>query len=502
MEVKSKAKVLERKQEEFLKFENQSAATDLVKEMYTALKRQKTKLSQEQLVWMGKVESMYGKTKINESDFICSILENTYRYLNQTDKWNEIDDRAYEMLEKIVFLKSKGGAFKDFVDNVEKAIRSTLSLDFSKKASLSDGKFDDRNILNYITFALNMVIEKIETSMVSIKVINTMLAAPPKSAFIVTDTKGSIRFINTIGESLLGIQHNEFLYKSIYTLFNSDSELIKKCIEQSADVQDTKVQLALKENDIPILLTTIHTNTEEDEIEEVVFIIKTREQMEKDLKTKQSMKKPQEDKIAPLNSISEMLHLLKSKSNDIDSQHLITFLEESIDIIKKDTRHEDPNDHTTGTSDLINIEFMVDRIIEGLRFNEGFNEVVFYKDISHEYDLYSDPVLIYSILQKLITTSVNYRRHQKQNKIHFTVRDLSDTTLLIILHFTGKEVPQEEFNNLFEKNIRDMFNMEAKYSEQLSVKEAVQKLDGSIDIYNKPGGDMVFTIALPYQTAK
>jgi hypothetical protein len=498
MEVKSTAKVLERKQDAFSTFEIQSRATDLVKEMYTALKKQKTKLTQDQQVWMNKVENMYEKNRITESDFICSILENTYHYLNQTGKWNEIDDRAYEMLEKIVFLKSKGGAFKDFVDNVEKAIRSTLSLDFSNKASLCDEKFDDRNILNYITFALNMVIEKIETSMVSIKVINTMLTAPPKSAFIVTDTKGCIRFINTVGESLLGIQHNEFLYKSVYSLFNMDTDLIRHAVEQSSNLQDVTVQLALDENHIPILLTTVHTNTEEDEIEEVVFIIKTREQMEKDLKTKQSMKKPQEDKIAPLNSISEMLHLLKSKSNDIDSQHLITFLEESIDIIKKDSRHHNGVEDSENKSDLVNIEFMLERIIEGLRFNEGFNEVQFHKDISHEHDLYSDPVLIYSILQKLITTVINYRRPNKQNKIHVTVRDLSDTTLLIVIHFTGREVPQEEFNNLFERNIRDMFNMEAKYTEQLSVKEAVNKLNGSIDIYNKPGGDMIFTIALPY----
>lgn len=499
MEVKSKVKVLERKQGELRNFETQSIATDLVKEMYTTLKKQKTKLSQDQQAWLGKVENMYGKNKIAESDFICSILENTYRHLNRTGKWNEVDDRAYEMLEKIVFLKSKGGAFKEFVDNAEKAIRSTLSLDFSNKASLCDEKLDERNILNYITFALNMVIEKIETSMVSMKVINAMLTSPPQSAFIVTDTKGCIRFINSIGESLLSIQHNEYIHKSIYSIFSNDSNDIRDCIDRLSDLNDVKVQLALNENTIPVLLSAIHANTEEDEINEIVFIIKTREQVEKDSKTKQSSKMASENKIAPLDSISEMLHLLKSKSKDLDSQHLITFLEESVDIIKKDTQYKDgTGDQTANVSDHVNLEFIYDRIIEGLRFNDGFNEVVFYKDISHERDLYSDPVLIYSILQKLITTAVNYRNLKGENKIQFTVRDLSDTQLLVIIHFTCREISAENLDNLFEKNIKDLFNIDAKNSEQLSVREAVDKVKGSIDIYNKSGGDIVFTISLPY----
>jgi hypothetical protein len=499
MEVKSKAISFENKQrEKLINFETESVATDLVKEMYASLKKQKTKLTSEQLTWMSNVESAYEKNKLSEGEFICSILENAYNYLNRTGKWNDADNRAYEMFEKIIFLKAKDGAFQDFLENAEKAIRSTLSLDFSKKASLCDEKLDERNILNYITFALNMVIEKIESSMVSMKVINAMLAAPPLSAFIVTDTKGCIRFISNVGESLFGIAHNEFLNQSIHPLFKTDDDCIKNCIENESELKDQKVQLILNENTIPVLLTAIHSNTEEDEINEVVFIIKTREQGEKEIKVKQYIRQHPEDKMAPLNSISEMLHLLKSKSKDIDSQHLITFLEESVDIIKKGKQEGTAHNAENTLKDLINIEFIYDRIIEGLRFNDGFSEVSFYKDISHEHDLYSDSVLFYSILQKLITTAINYRQEKNDNRIQFTVRDFSSTHLLIIIQFTCKEVPPGELNNLFEKNIRDLFNIDAKNSEHLSVKEAIHKLNGSLDIYNKSGKDVVFTISLPY----
>lgn len=272
MEVKSKTKISGDKQE--TSFETLAQAGDLVKEMYFSLKKQKSKLSSEQILWMNKVENAFNTSKLSEADFICAILQNTYDHLNKTKRWNDEDKRAYEMFEKIVFLKSKEGAFQEFVDHAETAIRSTLSLDFSNKATLCNEKLDQRNILNYITFALNMVIEKIETSMVSMKVINVMLAAPPQSAFIVTDKKGRIRFINNIGESLFGIQHNEYIHKAIHSLVKMDEQLLKNCLEESTDLTDKKVELIMNDNTIPVLLSTIQVNTEEDEIAEIVFSLK------------------------------------------------------------------------------------------------------------------------------------------------------------------------------------------------------------------------------------
>lgn len=499
MEVKSKTKISEDMTEEKMNsFESLALANDLVREMYFSLKKQKSKLTSEQILWMSKVEEAFNTSKLTEADIICALLQSTYDYLNKTKKWNEGDNRAYEMFEKIVFLKSKEGAFQEFVDNAEVAIRSTLSLDFSNKATLCNEKLDQRNILNYITFALNMVIEKIETSMVSMKVMNAMLAAPPQSAFIVTDKKGHIRFINNTGESLFDIQHNEYLHKPVDSLFKTNNELILNCIEQSLDLEDLKIELIVDDNSIPVLLSSIQVNTEEDEIGEIVFVIKTRQQVEKEVKRKQYMKTGTIDETSSMDSISEMLHLLKSQSKDIDSTHLITYLEESLDIIKKDRQQQSIRSNSNEIKEHINIEFIYDRIIEGLRFNEGYEEVSFYKDIFHEHDFLSNPVLFYSILQKLITIAVNYRNLNSENKIQFTVRDFSNTHLIIIIQFTSKGFLPDELNNQLKYNIKQLFNIDAKNTEQLSVQEAVSKLQGSLDIYNKTGEHTVFTLTLPY----
>lgn len=497
MEVKSKTKISENKQAP--SFETLALTGDLVKEMYFSLKKQKTKLTPEQLLWMNKVEKAFNTSKLSEADFICAILQNTYDHLNKTKRWGDEDKRAYEMFEKIVFLKSKEGAFQEFIDHAETAIRSTLSLDFSNKATLCNEKLDQRNILNYITFALNMVIEKIETSMVSMKVINVMLAAPPQSAFIVTDKKGRIRFINNIGESLFGIQHNEYIHKPIHSLVKMDDQLLQNCMEESCDLKDEKIELIIDNNTIPVLLSAIQVNTEEDEIAEIVFLIKTRQQAEKEIKRKQYIKTGTNDETNSMNSISEMLHLLKSQSKDIDSTHLITYLEESLDIIKKDELQQNTPSDSNEIKDHINIEFIYDRIIDGLRFTDGYEEVSFSKDVCHEHDLYSDSVLFYSILQKLITIAVNYRNiNIDNNKIQLTVRELSNTHLIIIIQFTSRGFLPDELNNQLEKNFRQIFNIDVKNTEQLSVQEAVGKLNGTLDTCTKSGDHTVFTLTLPY----
>lgn len=500
MEVKSKTKVSEsNRHDKTTSFGALVESSDLVKEMYFSLKKQKTKLTPEQILWMDKVENTFSTPKLTEADIICTLLQNTYDYLNKTKKWSEGDKHAYEMFEKIVFLKSKDGIFQEFVDNAESAIRSTLSLDFSKKATLCSEELDQRNILNYITFALNMVIEKIETSMVSMKVMNVMLAAPPQSAFIVTDKTGRIRFINTIGESLFGIQHNEYLHKTIHSIFKIDNQLLQNCLEQSTNITDVKIELIIDDNKIPVLLSSIEVSTEEDEITEIVFLIKTRIQAEKEIKHKQYIKNGTIDESNSMDSISEMLHLLRSQSKDIDSTHLITYLEEGLNIIKKDRRLQSnaPSD-SNELKDHINIEFIYDRIIDGLRFNVGYEEVSFSKDICHEHDLYSNSVLFYSILQKLITISINYRNLETDNKIQFTVRDLSNSHLIIIIQFTSKGMLPDELSNQLKNSTKQLFNIDVKNSEQLSVQEAVAKLNGSLDIYNKKGDHTIFTLTLPY----
>src|SRR5690349_6270660 len=117
MEVKSKAKFSEKtNKEKLIDFESESIATTLVNEMYVSLKKQKnTKLTAEQLAWIGKVENAYGKNKSIEGNIICEVLENAYHYLNSSPKWSEIDNRLYEMLEKIIFLRAKHLALNEFL---------------------------------------------------------------------------------------------------------------------------------------------------------------------------------------------------------------------------------------------------------------------------------------------------------------------------------------------------------------------------------------------------
>ncbi len=504
MEVKSKVKFTEStRTKKLINFESESAASSLVGEMYTSLKKQKpTVLSPEQLAWVEKVERLYGKNKSSEANIICEALNNAYHYLNGTSKWNEVDNKLHEMLEKIIFLRAKHLSLNTFLDGIETTIRSTLSLDFSNKASLIDPEIDKRNILNYATFALNMLIEKIETSMVSMKAVNRMLAAPPHSALVITNTKGAIRFINTFGEALFALKRDDLIQKHIHSLFK-DPAAIQHFIEnRTVDITTLNVEVVVEKQTIPVFLTASTITSEDEEIEECIFVIKTNEEVVNENDNTAYSLQNEEEKEKSLHSISEMLQLLKSKSNYNAPKPLLSFLEESLNIIKKDVQRNNYSVIRNNTEffiqDPVNIEFIYDSIIEGLSFVEGYNEVTFEKNIVHKNDFYSNSILIYSILQKLITAAIKLRDTNFDNKIQFTVRNFSDANLLLILQFSSGTISDTDIRQLLEKNTRNIFNIEANDTQLISVEEAIHRLKGTIETYISPSKHVVFTISLPY----
>lgn len=481
--------------------ETDSAASLLVKEMYLTLKdASSAHLSVEQLIWLKRVENVFGNKSPSQADILHAFLDSAYHYLNKQTQWEERDKKVYEMLEKIIYLQAKQTSFKGFMEGMNATVNSTLTLDFTKKAPISSENLDERNILNYIPFALNMIIEKMETSVVSMKAANNMLYASPGSAVLVTDTKGSIRFINCIGESLLEIKHNEYLGHSINDLFQEHEEIIKRLQDGKSEIKNMKVHLELKQEKLPVYID-VHRTSVEDEIEEIIYSINARQVVENEIDRMFDLIQESHDKLAPLNSMSGIIHLLRLQLPDQDSQQLISFLDDSVIRLKRNA-HETLSDIGTKKNnskrELVHIEFIFDNIIKSLAFTEGFDEITFLKDIHYKTNLYSDPKLIYSILQNLISNSIKYRKIGFKNKVQLTVRDFSKNQILIILQDTGIGISPKNQKKIFEKNYRDLFHIKGHGTGLYLVKESVAKLNGDIEVMSKADEGSVFIISLPY----
>ena len=298
----------------------QDPSTEILKQIYAALKdRSVEKLDISERAWVYGIEKAYKEqTKL--------LMEQVYEILSQKEEiWDPRDEELYSLLERIIFLKARESTFRDFFDNMENVIEAASQLDFSKRVPLSEISKDKRNLFNYAVMCLNILVEKMETSVVSMKAVNSMLSSIPGTMMIATNKDGVIRFVNDLGEKTLGLKKNEYLGKSIYLLID-DHEQISKEYATAGELKNRQVSLIVPGKEkkvVRVYLTIPKPYKDHTEIEEIVYSItidnKLQDIQEKEFNFTQEL----HDKVAPLNTIIGAANVLKGRIIDKDGKKLV-----------------------------------------------------------------------------------------------------------------------------------------------------------------------------------
>ena len=168
-------------------------AQSILSDLYTALLKKKStkELETFEKKFIKAVEENYLQKRDSNEEKVKRLIEEAQSILNSTVTWDKSHNELHSALEKIVFLGIGDKEFEGFFENFEKSVSSILQLDFSLKAPFTDTTTGDkRNLINYISAALNMIIEKLETSIISRKSLNSILTSYPDSIIIVTDERG------------------------------------------------------------------------------------------------------------------------------------------------------------------------------------------------------------------------------------------------------------------------------------------------------------------------
>ena len=478
-----------------------SIAIGLLKKIYAELKKiAPENLYESEVLWIKEVEIAYAEEKVLEGTQILSLLKQAQDILNQKSYWSPKDEEFYEVLEKIIFLRARENTFKEFFEDMETAVLSTLQLDFSKKASLSNITKDKRNLFNYASLSLNMIIEKMETSVVSVKAVNNMFSELPGTAVIVTDKNLSIRFINELGEKLVDTDRSELMGKSIDILFKESKEIIKK-LSLKKPVKKINVNLiSLTDNSlIPVTLTVPKPIEDLSEIEEFIFIAKINscDKIDKVFDLTQES----HNKLAPLNSITGIAELLKKRLIDKDSETLIDLLEKSVNSLRQnseETLKAIKNNHYESNK-KIDINQLVNDILDSLKFTDGFNEIKFEKNIDCRNILYSNARLVHSILFNLIHNAIRYRKKTGANKVEIIVNDKDASTIRFIIKDSGIGIPKEVQKKLFTKKQGISSSKDGHGLGLYIVKKAVDKLKGEIEVSSSKVKGTLFSVLLPVE---
>ncbi len=251
-------------------FGSDPLATERLKQIYAALKdRSSERLDLSEKIWVEDIERSY-KAQMK------TLMEQVYEILYQKEEaWDSNDEELYSLLERVIFLKARESTFREFFDMMEDVIKSASQLDFSKRAPLSEISKDKRNLFNYAVMCLNIIVEKMESSVVSMKAVNTMLSSLPETFMIVTDNKGVIRFVSELGEKVLDLKRNEFIGKSIYLLMEDYTQITDE-LSKTGTIKNRQTNLLTAGQEkriVPVFLSVPKPYKDRTEIEEIVYSI-------------------------------------------------------------------------------------------------------------------------------------------------------------------------------------------------------------------------------------
>ena len=153
-----------------------------------------------------------------------------------------------------------------------------------------------------------------------------------------------------------------------------------------------------------------------------------------------------------------------------------------------------------GSSKLseINLKSIIEEIMNSLKHVPDFNRINFEIKIDHNLEIVADKVLIHSVFQNLIHNAINYCNHQspwvkisvvsKSNGIEFEVAD------------NGKGIPDQIKSRVFEMFYRGHPDSTGSGLGLFIVKNALEKMKGSIELESIMDHGTIFTVFIPNAT--
>jgi signal transduction histidine kinase len=206
------------------------------------------------------------------------------------------------------------------------------------------------------------------------------------------------------------------------------------------------------------------------------------------------------DLMAPLSSVKGLINLAKITEDPEEIRQCLSMMEGRVISLQKFIK--DISDYARNTRTQVATEkFLVNKIIlsvlENLRFYPYAEKIKFNVDIPPDLEIQSDPSRIQIIAGNLISNSIKYADIDKENPYIGIKASLIDGKLQFIVSDNGLGIQPEYLNQIF-----DMFYQANEKSEGSGlglyiVKQAFEKLSGTIEVTSKNGAGTSFQVTIP-----
>lgn len=464
-------------------------AQSILTDIYSVLKDKEraSSLSALEIDIISSIENNYLKKRNDDSERIKLIIEEAKSILNETSRWGKEHKDLYLTLEKIVFLGMKENDFSEYFQEVEKSVNAILQLEFSTKAPIYHLSDDKRNLFNYISIALNMIMEKLEISIISRKAINALLTSYPDSIVIVTDEKGYMRFVNNLGEHVLKSNLRDLIGTNIKDIIETYGDAIEKLHKDDALKTVRVIISTSQDKQQEYHLSLPEVTQHQSEVPELVHVLKNTS--ETSTNKQFDLKLDSNDDIVPLNLIigaaKQLEESLFGNDSDMEWVRVINdtawFLKEKVQGTLESLVQDLPEEF-----EPINFKAEIEEAISQVSNDIDKGRVNFDIHVPKGLNFLSSRALISKLLESCLANCFRFIGKRTSPKIEVEVVDRKDKGISILVKDNGIGIPKEMRGQVLKED-----NMN-------TISQVVEKLKGTMELKSKVREGTTIRIDLPH----
>lgn len=221
-------------------------AQKLLKEIYSDLKNKPVEdLSIAQHCWIRSIENLYQDKKSTISNKVDWFLQIGHELLKEEKELNKDEKAMISSFRRVLDVSEKNNSLSTFFAELEKSVEALFRLDYSQNTSIPALlESDENDLLNYIVMTVDMIRERLGQSVVSGKVVRSIMGRISDIGVLVTDEKGRIRFANDKMTELVSSSTEDLIGESIKDYVSAENTLLNGLPDlriEELEIQQIKV---------------------------------------------------------------------------------------------------------------------------------------------------------------------------------------------------------------------------------------------------------------------
>ncbi len=202
---------------------------------------------------------------------------------------------------------------------------------------------------------------------------------------------------------------------------------------------------------------------------------------------------------APMNSVSGLISLARLEKNPDEFGNYLNMMEKSLKKLETFTNDIIASLRSRGQTVLIplNMHQQVQDIFEELRFSQGGDSIRFINSIDKSLQMNSDPSRFRIILSNLISNAIKYSDINKMDRFVKVYCKENPLYIELLVEDNGIGIASEHHNRIFDSYYKIGDRADSNGLGLSNVKDAVQKLQGTIEFESSLGVGTTFKIQFP-----